>query len=121
MNFLDHFIKMERETGSSWEKENAAVFYCPEDRNAAREIAKDILGICDCNVYLSQYQLVGVEQEELESILQEMMFSVFVISKNFLNTENPAKDFALKTVLCSGMRFMPVQIEPGIEGLLTGI
>ncbi|MBQ1378119.1 MAG: toll/interleukin-1 receptor domain-containing protein [Lachnospiraceae bacterium] len=117
MNFLDNFIKMERETGSSWEKDNVAIFYYEGDRWAADKIARDILRIYDCSIYLSQYQLVGMEQEELEAILQEMMFSVFVISKNFLTTENSAKDFALQTVLRLGMRFMPVQVESEIEGL----
>ena len=117
MNFLDNFIKMERDTGSSWEKDNVAIFYYEGDRWAADKIARDILRIYDCSIYLSQYQLVGMEQEELEAILQEMMFSVFVISKNFLTTENSAKDFALQTVLRLGMRFMPVQVESEIEGL----
>lgn len=99
------------------EKDKVGIFFHPADSGYTRSIINDIFEVYDCTIYCSNCREESLSGTELESLLEEMNLIVFIVSRSFLSSRNPAKDYVLDIALRCGMKIMPVQVEEGIERL----
>ncbi len=123
MDLQEMFRVIENENERAGEKDRVAVLCHPADLREAEEVARELLSVYDCRIYLSRCSenwLSESEAEELKTALSEMSLVAYLVSRRFLAEGGVVRQYLIPG-LTAKTRTMPVQIEPGLEEMFDAV
>ena len=123
MDLLEMFRVFENENERAGEKDRVAVLCHPADLREAEDVARELLSVYDCRIYLSRCKenwLSENEAEELKTALSEMSLVAYIVSRRFLAEGGVVRQYLIPGLMAK-TRTMPVQIEPGLEEMFDAV
>lgn len=123
MDLQEMFLVVENENERAGDKDRVAVLCHPGDLEEAEEVARELLSVYDCRIYLSRCsanRLSEGEAEELKTALSEMSLVAYLVSRRFLADGGVVREYLIPGLM-GRTRTMPVQIEPGLEEMFDAV
>ncbi len=87
----------------------------PQNKAAASKVMKDIISLCDCNVFYYDDGEGPSNELLLQDDLGEMALFVFIVSSDYLFTPCFARECAYDFALSRKIPVLPIMIENGLD------